>query len=88
MKLFLVYLILSLSSNVFLSNILLGSIDKKILLKNKFEVSEKVIDTSYMDVLNEEVEAFYKDKDLLIRISLLLMNDDEVNKYYPYKENN
>lgn len=81
-------LILSLSSNVFLSNILLGSIDKKILLKNKFEVSEKVIDTSYMDVLNEEVEAFYKDKDLLIRISLLLMSDDEVNKYYPYKENN
>lgn len=71
--------------NIMLSSIVLSSVDKKLLLENDFDFSNKIIDNSYFDILNNNIEAFYKDKDLIIRISLLLMSNEEKDEYYNKK---
>lgn len=72
-------LILSVSSNVSMSSVFLSSISKKLLLDNDFDFSNKMIDNSYFEILNNEIEGFYKDKDLIIRICLLMMSEEELS---------
>lgn len=75
-------IIMTLTKDSMVSSIFLGSVEKKILLKNDFDLSNKMIDNSYFDVLTNDIEGFYKDKDLIFRISLLLMSEDELNNNY------
>ena len=77
--------ILTASENISLSSILLSSIDQKLILKNDFDFVKHLIDNSYFEILNNNIEGFYKDKDLIVRISLLLMNDEEKNVYLTKK---
>ena len=77
--------ILTASENISLSSILLSSIDQKLILKNDFDFVKHLIDNSYFEILNNNIEGFYKDKDLIVRISLLLMNDEEKNIYLTKK---
>lgn len=78
-------IIMTLNENASVSSILLNSIDIKLMLKNQYDVCSKYIDLSYFDLLSD-VEGFYKDKDLIIRICLLLLDDEEIKKYNLYKE--
>ena len=78
-------MILTLSENASVSSVLLNSIDIKLMLKNNFDVSSKYIDLSYLELLSD-VEGFYKDKDLIIRISLLMMKEEEFIKHNLLKE--
>lgn len=78
-------IIMTLNENASVSSILLNSIDIKLMLKNQYDVCSKYIDLSYFDLLSD-VEGFYKDKDLIIRICLLLLDDEEMKKYNLYKE--
>ena len=55
------------------------------MLRNNFDVSSKYIDLSYLELLSD-VEGFYKDKDLIIRISLLMMKEEEFIKHNLLKE--
>lgn len=64
--------------NITLPSILTSSFDKKLLLENDFDSSNKLIDNSYFEILNNKIEGFYKDKDLIIRICLLLMSDEKI----------
>lgn len=77
--------ILSVCENVSFSNILLGSINKKVILENDFDFSNKMIDNTYFEILNNNIEGFYKDKDLIIRISLLMMSEEEFKQYVTVK---
>lgn len=71
--------VLTVSKNIPLSNVVLSSISKKLILKNDFDFSNKIIDNTYFDIINNNVEGFYKDKDLIIRICLLMMSEEEIN---------
>lgn len=72
--------ILTLNQDVMLSNILLSSIGQKILLNNMYDITNKFIDTSFFLYINNDVEAFYKDKDLVLRMSILMLNKEEEDK--------
>lgn len=72
--------ILTISENVSLSNVLQSSIDKKVILDNDFDFANHLVDNSYFEILNNNIEGFYKERDLIIRIALLCMDDEEWEK--------
>lgn len=75
-----VNVVLTISQNVHLSSILLSSIEKKVILENDFDFTKSLVDNSYFEILNNNVEGFYKERDLIIRIALLCMKDEEWEK--------
>lgn len=74
------YVILSLTQDVIVPSILISSIGPKIILNNHFNFIKKIIDDSYFEFINNDIECFYKDKDLLIRMCLLLLSEEEQDK--------
>lgn len=72
--------IATLTQDVILSNILLSSMEQKVLINNNFNLTNKLIDISYFEILSNDVECFYKDKDLIIRMSKLEATKDEIEK--------
>lgn len=73
--------ILTLSENVSLSSILFSSFDKKLILKNNFDFVNSLIDNTFFEVINSNIEGFYIDKELVIRMCLLMMTEPEKEKY-------
>lgn len=67
-----IFLILFISDNLKLPNAFISAVSTKLLLKNDFDSFNNIISPDYYDIINEEVEGFYKDRDLIIRISLLM----------------
>lgn len=79
-------IILALSNDAQVSTVLLSGIDYKIMIENQFGITCKLMDIEYFKLSSNKVEGFLKYRDLLMRISLLMMSSEEIKKYYPFNE--
>ena len=71
------YFIVTYSSNSILSSNILSLFEYKIMLQYQNQVAGELIPESYFKVINSNVEGFIKWRDLIIRICLLKITEEE-----------
>lgn len=72
--------IMSLLDNNINNNEIMKHFDYRLFLKNNLDLTKKYISELMITTMNQEVEGFLKYKNLLIRVSLLMIKDTEIKK--------
>lgn len=73
-------IIVGLTCNQNLTNEKIRLFNYKIFLKNDFDYSEKILGYGMIDVINPSYEGFLKYQDLLLRINLLMILPEEIDR--------
>lgn len=72
--------IIGLSSDISEDHLIIKNFPYKVILKNNFSISNKYLGINVINNLNQNVEGFLKYRDLSIRISLLMIRKNEIEK--------
>lgn len=72
--------ILGLNDNISENNIILRSLNYKLFLSNNFDLSRKYFGSQILDKISKNKEGLLKYKDQIIRISLLMVKKEELEK--------
>ena len=73
-------IIVGLTSNKVLKNEKIRLFNYKLFLKNNFDYTTNIIGYGMMDVINKNSEGFLKYKEMLIRLNLVLITPEEIDK--------
>lgn len=73
-------IIVGLTSNKVLKNEKIRLFNYKLFLKNNFDYTTNTIGYGMMDVINKNSEGFLKYKEMLIRLNLVLITPEEIDK--------
>lgn len=74
------YYIMSILDNNINNNEVMKLFDYRLFLKNNLDLTKKYLSELMITTMNNEVEGFLKYKDMLIRVSLLLIKESEIKK--------
>ena len=77
--------IIGCNDNISENNIILRSLNYKLFLYNNFDLSKKYFGGQIMDKITKNKEGLLKYKDMIVRISLLMVKNEELKKILKLK---